>query len=120
MLNFRLQLAISHIHGLNSKSIDFVLAFPQADIDIYIWMELPEGMILVGDEKKSCLYTLRLNKSLYGLKQESHNWYEKLNKSLLDRYITPSKIDPCIIMNDRMLLLVQFMTELLYLTLRNT
>ena len=51
MLNFRLQLAISHIHGLNSKSIDFVLAFPQADIDIYIWMELPEGMILVGDEK---------------------------------------------------------------------
>ena len=51
MLSVHLLLAIAHIHGLNLKSNDFVLAFPQADIDIYIWMELPEGMILVGDEK---------------------------------------------------------------------
>ena len=50
MLSVRLLLAIAHFHGLNSKSIDFVLALPQADIDIDIWMELPEGMIPVGDE----------------------------------------------------------------------
>ena len=30
----RLILAISKIHGLSSKSIDFVLAFPQADLEI--------------------------------------------------------------------------------------
>ena len=50
MLSFSLLLAISHIHGLNSKSIDFLLAFTQADIDIYIWMELTEGIIPVVDE----------------------------------------------------------------------
>ena len=63
MLNFRLQLAISHIHGLNSKSIDFVLALQQANIDIDIWMELPEVMIPVGDESNHCFYILKYNKN---------------------------------------------------------
>ena len=67
MLSVRLILAISHIHVLNLTSIDFVLAFPQADIDIDIWMELPEGMIPVGDESNHRLYILKLNKILYGL-----------------------------------------------------
>ena len=89
ILSVRLILAIAHIHGLNSKSIDFVLAFPQADIDIDIWMELPEGMIPVGDESNRHLYTLKLNKSLYGLKQASHNWYEKLKKYFLDQDFAP-------------------------------
>ena len=40
ILSVRLLLEIVHIHGLNSKSIDFVLDFPQADIYIDIWMEL--------------------------------------------------------------------------------
>ena len=68
MLSFSLILIIAHIHGLNSKSIDSVLAFPQTDIDIDIWIELPEGMIPVGDESNRRLYILKLNKSLYGLK----------------------------------------------------
>ena len=38
MLSVSFLLTISHIHVLNSKSIYFVLSFPQADIDIDIWM----------------------------------------------------------------------------------
>ena len=40
MLIVRLLLALCNIHGLESKSIDFILAFPQADLDVDIWMEL--------------------------------------------------------------------------------
>ena len=69
MLSVRLLLAICHIHGLDSKAIDFVLAFPQADLDIDIWMELPEGMVPENDEDNKGKYVLKLNKSLYGLKQ---------------------------------------------------
>ena len=106
MLSVRLLLAIAHIRDLNSKSINFVLALPQADIDIYLWMELPEGMIPVGNESNRCLYILKLNKSLHGMKQASQNWNEKLTQYLLDRDCTPSKIYPCILIEDGMLLLV--------------
>ncbi len=85
MLSVCLLFAVAHIHGLDSKSIDFVLAFPQADIDIDIWMEIPEGMELLGDEANCCKYVLMLNKSLYRVKQASHNWYEMLKTSLLEQ-----------------------------------
>ena len=42
MLSVRLLLAICHKHGLESKEINFVLAFTQADLYIDAWMELPE------------------------------------------------------------------------------
>ena len=93
-------LAIAHIHGLDTKSIDFVLAFPQADIYIDIWMEIPEGMEPAGNDGNRGAYVLKLNKSLYGLKQASYNWYEKLKASLMDRDFVPSKIDPCIFMKN--------------------
>ena len=43
MLTVKLLLASCNMHGLESKSIDFVLAFPQVDLDVDIWMELPQG-----------------------------------------------------------------------------
>ncbi len=106
MLSVRLLLAIAHIHGLETKSIDFVLAFPQAEIDIDIWMEIPDGMEPFGDPTNRKAYVLKLNKSLYGLKHASHNWYEKLKQSLITRDFSPLKIDPCIFMKNGMILLV--------------
>ena len=94
MLSVRLILALAHIHKLDSKSIDFVLAFPQADLDVDIWMELPRAMIPEVDPKNGHLYVLKLKNNLYGLKQASFNWYEKLKTGLMDRGLEPSKIDP--------------------------
>ncbi len=85
MLSIWLLLAIAHIPGLGNKSIDFVLAFPQAEIDIDIWMEIPEGMDPVGNPNNYRAYVLKLNKSLNSLKQASHNWYKKLKQSLIDQ-----------------------------------
>ena len=63
-------------------------------------------MVPLGDEANSKCYVLKLNKILYGLKQASHNWYEKLKKALIDRGLKPSQIDPCIFMKDGMIMLV--------------
>ena len=41
MISVKLLLVIAKIHGLESKSIDFMLVFPQADLDKDIWMDLP-------------------------------------------------------------------------------
>ncbi len=56
MLSVCLLLAIAHIHGLNLKSINFVLAFPLAEINIDMWMEFPEGMDLLGSKNNQHKY----------------------------------------------------------------
>ncbi len=65
-------LLIAQIYKLYSKAIDFVPAFPQAELDVNIWMYLPIGF-QVDTENESKCYILKLNKSLYGLKQASLN-----------------------------------------------
>ena len=93
----RLLLIVAKIHGLQSKSIDFVLAFPQADLDVPVYMELPAGVnpINVSDEHRRH-YVLKLNKSLYGLKQAGYNWFEKLKEGLITRDFIQSQVDKCV------------------------
>jgi hypothetical protein len=43
-ITVRTLLTIASIHNLPYKCIDFVLAFPQAKLDIDIFMELPIGI----------------------------------------------------------------------------
>ena len=45
----RLLLILAEIEGLETRSIDFVLAFPQADLDVDVFMELPMGMDIDDD-----------------------------------------------------------------------
>ena len=59
---------------LLSRSVNFVLAFSQADIDADVYMKLPARFKQYEGKK----YILKLNKNLYGLCQGSHNWYLKL------------------------------------------
>ena len=105
MLTVRLILAIAHIHKLESKSIDFVLAFPQAELDVDIWMELPIGMCPEIDETNKNRYVLKLKKNLYGLKQASFNWFDKLKTGLMDRGFKASQIDPCLYYKKGMIVL---------------
>jgi hypothetical protein len=72
-----LLLAVVKIDGLPMKSIDFVLAFPQVDLEVPAYMELPLGFDAPQNGSHK-LYVLCLNKSLYGFKQTGYNWFVKL------------------------------------------
>ena len=63
----------------------------QADLDVDIYMELPQGFN-VGPE--SGIHFLNIQKNLYGLKQAGHNWFENLSRALGNLAINPSKVDP--------------------------
>ena len=87
---------IARIYKLDSKAIDFVLAFPQAELDVDIWMYLPIGFQVDTDNESKQSHLLKLNKSLYGLKQASLNWFEKLKQGLIIYHgFKPSAIDSC-------------------------
>ena len=53
---------LATIHGLESTPVDFVLAFPQADLGVDIYMELPAGMDIGDYAPKD--YVLKLQKNL--------------------------------------------------------
>ena len=76
MLSVCLIIAIAKLYNLDSKAIDFVIAFPQADLEEDIWMYLPIGLQVDGHTEASSerSFLLKLNKNVYGLKQGSYNW----------------------------------------------
>ena len=76
-ISIRFLLVLSEIIGLECEAIDFVLAFPQADLDVLVYMEGPRG-IEIPNSKHRREYVLLLNKNLYGLKQASTNWHDML------------------------------------------
>jgi hypothetical protein len=96
-ITIRMMLTLSVIHDLYTTSIDFTLAFPQADIETTIYMEIPLGCeVPEGD------YVCKLIKNVYGIRQASKTWFEYLRDTLIKDTneggfgFRQSKVDPCI------------------------
>ena len=79
--------------GWKSRQVDFVLAFPQANIEHDMYMELPAG-IVPKDRSKD--YVLLLRKNLYGQKQASRVFYLYLKEGLEKIGFQASKVDECL------------------------
>ena len=103
-LSVRTLMTLSIIHDLESRSIDFVQAFPQADLDVPVWMELPWGFDRNGEKGK---YVLKLNKNLYGLCNASRNFWEFLRDGLKARgYTKQCNSDQCVFLGNDAIVLV--------------
>eukprot|EP00957_Ditylum_brightwellii_P063460 4817275-Ditylum_brightwellii.AAC.1 len=70
-ITVRTLLTMVSTHNLPTQCIYFILAFPQADLDVDVFMGLPVDMTIDGGDTYK--YFLRLNKSIYGLRQSSLN-----------------------------------------------
>ena len=103
-MSIQLLLTLSLVLKLQSKSIDFMLAYPQADLDVNIFMELPPSFYVAGASWRE--FVLKLCKNLYGLKQVGLNWYEHLQQGLLKCEFIQSQINPCIYYKNGLILLV--------------
>jgi hypothetical protein len=66
-------------NGWKIHQIDVKTTFLNGDLKENVFMSQPEGFVVKGQEHKVC----KLIKSLYGLKQASCVWYEKLTEHLL-------------------------------------
>jgi hypothetical protein len=95
----RTLLTMSCVLGLESKQIDYTLAFCQADLDKPIYVEMPQSFAVSGQ-------VLMLKKSLYGLAIAPKLFFETLKEALESRGFVPSKIDPCMFVHKKMICLV--------------
>jgi hypothetical protein len=79
--SIRLCLILALIFKWNTRQIDFVLAFPQADVECDIFIELPRGVTFPGAHRST--HCLKLIKNLYGTKQASRVWNQHLVDGLV-------------------------------------
>ncbi len=89
----RLFLVMTILNGWRTRQVDFVLAFPQADIECPIHMEIPRGFKFEGSRKTHCL---ELKKNLYGAKQAGRVWNEYLHDGMIARGFVQSEVDMCL------------------------
>ena len=90
----RLMLILSIVHGLETRQVDYVNAFAQADLDRDVYVEIPKGY---GHLNEGMDCVLKLNKSLYGMSDAPLMFFELLKKNLLEvGFQQFTHIDPCL------------------------
>jgi hypothetical protein len=102
--SIRLCLTFSLIFDWSTRQIDSVMAFPQADVECDLYMELPRGLIFEGIHRDT--NCIKLVKNLYGQKQAGRLWNEYLVAGLVERGFIPSTVDECVFYKGKTILLV--------------
>ena len=97
----RIALTLAKLHQMYTKSIDFTTVCPQVLIKTDIFLHTSQGIELNGDPKN---YVLKLVCDLYGLKDAGRMWWQHLSSSLEELEFVPRKIDPCVNMKEKTVL----------------
>ena len=93
--SIRLCLIMALLFKWNTRQLDFVLAFPQADVECDIFIELPRGVTFPGAHRST--HCLKLIKNLYGTKQAGRVWNQHLVDGLVGKLqFKQSKMDECV------------------------
>lgn len=87
----RLLFAIGNQLDMDMEHLDVTTAFLNGELDEQIFMEQPSGFNNQNSDKV-CL----LKKSIYGLKQASRVWNQKINSVLRSIGYIQSKCEPCV------------------------
>lgn len=77
--SIRLILTLSALHGWHTAQLDYVMAFPQAPVQREIYMNVPKGFDIGGEDPKK--YVLKILRNVYGAKDAGSTW----NKYLIEK-----------------------------------
>jgi hypothetical protein len=76
--------------GWKLHQIDVKTFFLNGEIEEEVYIEKPKGFVIQNEKSHVC----RLKKAQYGLKQEPHGWYDKMDGFLMSLGFNKSTTDP--------------------------
>lgn len=107
MESVRTILAIAKEHGYPVHQMDVKTAFLNGNLDEEIFMHLPK-------DELGCSKIVKLQKSLYGLKQASRSWNKRFDDEVKKLKFISLKSDSCVYLSqDRGLILVLYVDDIL-------
>ena len=101
-ITFRFLVSLVASEGIDMYLMDVVTAYLYGSIDTNIYMKIPEGfkMTKANKLKPHSLYSFKLQRSLYGLKQSGRMWYNRLSNYLLKEGYVNNPICPCVLLKN--------------------
>lgn len=111
--SIKVLLALATQYDLEIHQLDVKTAFLNGYIEEDIYMTIPEGFSLPSNSDLVC----KLCKSLYGLKQSSCAWYQRLDQYLTSNKFNRLESDASILSKEKLTILfssLQFMLMIVY------
>jgi hypothetical protein len=103
--SIRLCLIMLLIFKWETRQIDFVLAFPQADAECDLFMQFPRGATLPGVHRST--HCLKLEKNLHGTRQAGQVWNRHLVEGPVNKMkFKQSAVNKCVFYRGTTILLI--------------
>ncbi|KAJ9558226.1 hypothetical protein OSB04_012840 [Centaurea solstitialis] len=98
VITFRYLISLVVSEKLNMQLMDVVIAYLYGDLDTEIYMRVPDGLKLPesSSSQPRNTFSIRLRRSLYGLKQSGRMWYNRLSEYLIGLGYLNNELCPCV------------------------
>jgi hypothetical protein len=92
-ITFRYLISLTTQKCLSLQLMDVVTAYLYGSLDLDIYMKVSDEISVPNANVGHIMYCVKLNKSLYGLKQSERMWYNRLNMFLLNKGYSNNRDD---------------------------
>ena len=84
-ITFRYLIYLAVSEGIDMRLMDVITTYLYGSIDTNVYIKILEGFKLpeVMNSKPQSMYSIKLQRSLYGLKQSGRMWYNRLSQYFL-------------------------------------
>ena len=110
----RLAIANAAANNYYIQQVDITTAFLNSTLKEDVYMKIPDGMVSIPNK------ILKLNRSLYGLKQSPKNWNENFSEKLKANGFEVSESDNCLfkkkIQNDEEVSIILYVDDMLIIS----